>query len=331
MQNEKDNGALRDALETASLRTCCASPAEGVESNEVRTRGIRNEHESAKFQARLSPSNIIKIQSTDRTVGTILGSEIQKRFGSTLADDTFCVNFEGGAGQSFGAFIPKGLTLRLTGDANDAFGKGLSGGKLVLKKAAVFEGESEKNIIVGNVALFGATSGKAFINGIAGERFCVRNSGATVVCEGCGDHGLEYMTGGVAVILGTTGKNLCAGMSGGVAYIMDEKHDLYKRLNHELVTMYDLEDETTCLQSGKSDASGTTDEKMLKSLIEEHAKETESVLAKKILEDWEHYRTVFKKIIPNDYLKIMTEIRVQEMSGLQKEEAVLAAFKKATA
>ena len=266
----------------------------------------------------------ISIQSTDRTVGTILGSEIQKKFGNSLKDDAFCVNFEGGAGQSFGAFIPKGLTLRLTGDANDAFGKGLSGGKLVIKKPSAFDGEAGSNIIVGNVALFGATSGTAFINGVAGERFCVRNSGATVVAEGCGDHGLEYMTGGTAVILGGTGKNLCAGMSGGVAYVMDENHDLYKRMNHELVKMYALDDETTTLSVG-------TDEEKLHSLIEAHVAETGSERAKAILADWEHYKNCFKKIIPNDYLKIMSEISVQEESGLAHDEAVLAAFRKCTA
>jgi len=266
----------------------------------------------------------INIQSTDRTVGTILGSEIQKRYGNTLTDDTFVVNFKGGAGQSFGAFIPRGLTLRLTGDANDAFGKGLSGGKLVIKKPADFEGAADSNIIVGNVALFGATSGTAFINGVAGERFCVRNSGATVVAEGCGDHGLEYMTGGTAVILGSTGKNLCAGMSGGVAYVLDENHDLYKRLNHELVKMYALDDETSTLRD-------TTDEERLHALIEQHAKETGSERAKAILTDWEHYKTSFKKIIPNDYLKVMTEITVQEKTGLSHEDALLEAFRKCSA
>ncbi len=266
----------------------------------------------------------IDIQSTDRTVGTILGSEIQKKFGNTLADDTYCVNFKGGAGQSFGAFIPKGLTLRLTGDANDAFGKGLSGGKLVITKPATFDGAADSNIIVGNVALFGATSGTAFINGVAGERFCVRNSGATVVAEGCGDHGLEYMTGGTAVILGGTGKNLCAGMSGGVAYVMDENHDLYKRLNHELVKMYALDDETTTL-------SGTTDEARLHALIEQHAIETGSDRAKAILADWDNMKSKFKKIIPNDYLRIMKEIAEQEKTISDHEEAVLAAFRKCTA
>ena len=266
----------------------------------------------------------IDIQSTDRTVGTILGSEIQKKFGNTLSDDTYCVNFKGGAGQSFGAFIPKGLTLRLTGDANDAFGKGLSGGKLVIKKPAEFEGDAAGNIIVGNVSLFGATSGTAFINGVAGERFCVRNSGATVVAEGCGDHGLEYMTGGTAVILGGTGKNLCAGMSGGVAYVMDEKHDLYKRMNHELVKMYALDDETTTLRD-------TTDEARLYELIEQHAAETGSERAKAILSDWENYKTCFKKIIPNDYLRIMTEIAAEEKTGKAHDEAVLDAFRKCSA
>ena len=274
---------------------------------------------------RNAPENsTILIQSTDRTVGTILGSEIQKKFGNTLADDTYTVHFEGGAGQSFGAFIPKGLTLRLTGDANDAFGKGLSGGKVVIKKPASFEGEADSNIIVGNVALFGATSGTAFINGVAGERFCVRNSGATVVAEGCGDHGLEYMTGGTAVILGTTGKNLCAGMSGGVAYVLDENHDLYKRMNHELVKMYALDDETSTLRD-------TSDEERLHSLIQQHAEETGSERAKAILADWDNMKTKFKKIIPNDYLRIMKEIAEQEKTIADHEEAVLAAFRKCTA
>ena len=248
-----------------------------------------------------------------------------------MADDTFVVNFEGGAGQSFGAFIPKGLTLRLTGDANDAFGKGLSGGKLVIKKPASFEGDASSNIIVGNVALFGATSGTAFINGVAGERFCVRNSGATVVAEGCGDHGLEYMTGGTAVILGSTGKNLCAGMSGGVAYVLDESHDLYKRMNHELVKMYALDDETTTLPVVSAGSTTSPDEERLHELIQQHAAETGSERAKAILADWEHYKNCFKKIIPNDYLKVMTEIASEEKSGKPHDEAVLNAFRKCSA
>ena len=265
-----------------------------------------------------------KVESTERTVGTILGSEIQKKYGNSLNDDTFVVNVTGGGGQSFGAFIPKGLSIRLEGDANDALGKGLSGGKIVVTTAKKFTGEADKNIVVGNVALFGATSGSAFINGVAGERFCVRNSGATVVVEGCGDHGLEYMTGGTAVILGTTGKNLCAGMSGGIAYVWDEKHDLYKRLNHELVKMYDIDDETTTLQD-------KTDVENLKSLIEKHVQETGSKKGKEILSDWENNVHNFKKIIPNDYLRMMKEIFIAKKEGLSDEDAVMTAFKKCTA
>ncbi len=267
----------------------------------------------------------ITVHSVDRTFGTILGSEIQKKSGNTLKDDSYIVNCKGGGGQSFAAFIPKGLTIRLEGDANDAFGKGLSGGKVVLFPPKDFEGKADENIIVGNVALFGATSGKAFIAGVAGERFCVRNSGATVVAEGCGDHGLEYMTGGRAVILGKTGKNLCAGMSGGLAYILDENHDIYRHLNRELVQMYDLDDKTTAL------IDGSGDEELLHSLIEEHAKETGSVKAAAILKDWEHYKTCFKKIIPNDYLKMMTAISAGEKEGLDHDDAVMQAFKKMTA
>ncbi len=271
------------------------STAEGVGGN---GKAIGAEGETSPAQLSTFNSQF-SIQSTDRTVGTILGSEIQKKFGSSLDEDSYRIHFAGGAGQSFGAFIPKGLTLSLTGDANDYLGKGLSGGKIVIKKAEGFEGKADENIIVGNVALFGATSGSAFINGVAGERFCVRNSGATAVVEGLGDHGLEYMTGGVAVILGNTGRNLAAGMSGGIAYILDEKHDLYKRLNHELVTMYDLDDETTTLKD-KSDVEN------LRSLIEKHVAETDSEKGKAILADFENYIPKFKKIIPNDYLKVMT-------------------------
>ena len=275
------------------------------------------------------PNSAFRIESTDRTVGTILGSEIQKKFGNSLEEDAFTVSATGGGGQSFGAFIPKGLTLRLEGDSNDAFGKGLSGGKVVVYPPKAFGGKADENIIVGNVALFGATSGQAFINGVAGERFCVRNSGATVVAEGCGDHGLEYMTGGTAVILGATGKNLCAGMSGGVAYILDEKHDLYKRLNKELVTVYELDDETTVVRTAPK-AGETPDESVLKGLIEKHVAETGSEKGKAILADWAKYKTMFKKIIPNDYLKIMTEIASEERRGLNHEDAVLAAFKTVT-
>ena len=259
----------------------------------------------------------ISISSTDRTMGTILGSEIQKNFGGTLKDDSFVVNCTGGGGQSFGAFIPKGMTLRLEGDANDYLGKGLSGGKIVVYPSKNATYKAEENIIIGNVALYGATSGEAYINGLAGERFCVRNSGAVAVAEGCGDHGLEYMTGGTAVILGPTGRNLAAGMSGGIAYVLDENHDLYLRLNKQLVSMGEVTD--------KHDID------TLRDLIERHTKETGSELGKKILADFDTYITSFKKIIPNDYQRMMTEIAKGEVRGLNHDESVMEAFKVVTA
>ena len=259
----------------------------------------------------------LSISSTDRTVGTILGSEIQKNFGGTLKDDSFVVNCTGGGGQSFGAFIPKGMTLKLEGDANDYLGKGLSGGKIVVYPSKNATYKAEENIIIGNVALYGATSGEAYINGLAGERFCVRNSGAVAVAEGCGDHGLEYMTGGTAVILGPTGRNLAAGMSGGIAYVLDENHDLYLRLNKQLVSMGEVTD--------KHDID------TLRDLIERHTKETGSKLGKKILADFDTYIKSFKKIIPNDYQRMMTEIAKGEARGLNHEESVMEAFKVVTA
>ena len=259
----------------------------------------------------------LSISSTDRTVGTILGSEIQKNFGGTLKDDSFVVNCTGGGGQSFGAFIPKGMTLRLEGDANDYLGKGLSGGKIVVYPSKNATYKAEENIIIGNVALYGATSGEAYINGLAGERFCVRNSGAVAVAEGCGDHGLEYMTGGTAVILGPTGRNLAAGMSGGIAYVLDENHDLYLRLNKQLVSMGEVTD--------KHDID------TLRDLIERHTKETGSKLGKKILADFDTYIKSFKKIIPNDYQRMMTELAKGEARGLNHDESVMEAFKVVTA
>ena len=255
----------------------------------------------------------IDVVNTDRSVGTLTGAEITRIHGETaLADDTFTVKCTGSGGQSFGAFIPKGLTLELCGDANDYFGKGLSGGKLVLfpPKNAGFK--ADENIIAGNVALYGATSGKAFINGIAGERFCVRNSGAIAVCEGVGDHGCEYMTGGRAVILGHTGKNFAAGMSGGIAYVLDEEHDLYTRLNKALVSLEAV--------------TAGSDSNELKAIIKEYAEATGSEKAKKILADPEHYLPCFKKVIPNDYAKIQAVAAEFEMKGLSREQSEIEAF-----
>lgn len=182
----------------------------------------------------------IDVTNVDRTLGTIFGSEITRQYPNGLPDDTYTVSCNGSGGQSFGAFIPKGLTLELIGDSNDYFGKGLSGGKLIVYPPKGVSFLAEENIIIGNVALYGATSGKAFICGVAGERFCVRNSGAMAVVEGVGDHGCEYMTGGRVVVLGPTGKNFAAGMSGGIAYVLDEKRDLYRRLNKELVSLEEV-------------------------------------------------------------------------------------------
>ena len=260
-----------------------------------------------------SKSVSIDVVNTDRSVGTLTGAEITRIHGeNVLADDTFTVKCTGSGGQSFGAFIPKGLTLELSGDSNDYFGKGLSGGKLVLNppKASTFK--ADENIIVGNVALYGATSGKAFISGVAGERFCVRNSGATAVCEGVGDHGCEYMTGGCAVILGRTGKNFAAGMSGGIAYVLDEEHDLYTRLNKALVSLETVTEEE--------------DIEKLKAVITEHAEATGSEKAKQILADFEHYLPCFKKVIPHDYAKIQKTVSKLEKSGVSSEQAMIEAF-----
>ena len=257
----------------------------------------------------------VDIVNTDRSVGTLFGAEITRIHGeNTLADDTFAVKCTGSGGQSFGAFVPKGLTLELCGDSNDYFGKGLSGGKLILYPPKDSTFKANENIIVGNVALYGATSGKAFINGIAGERFCVRNSGAVAVCEGVGDHGCEYMTGGRVVILGDTGKNFAAGMSGGIAYVLDEKHDLYTRLNKELVSLETL----------------TRDEDIfeLKTIISEHAEATGSEKAKQILADFESYLSCFKKIIPHDYAKIQSTVYELEKAGVPQDQAEIEAFER---
>ena len=255
----------------------------------------------------------VDIKNTDRSFGTLFGSEITKKWGDhSLEDDTYTVECSGSGGQSFGAFIPKGLTLNLHGDANDYFGKGLSGGKLTLSPGKGTHFKPEDNVIVGNVALYGATSGKAFINGIAGERFCVRNSGAYAVCEGVGDHGCEYMTGGIAVILGTTGKNFAAGMSGGIAYVLDEKRDLYMRLNKSLVALESV--------------SEKHDIEMLRRLIEEHIEATGSPKAKLILERFEEYIPLFKKVIPHDFVKINKAISSYEEKGMSREEAEVEAF-----
>ncbi|MBQ4464738.1 MAG: glutamate synthase subunit alpha, partial [Oscillospiraceae bacterium] len=255
----------------------------------------------------------LTVRNTDRSLGILFGSQITRLHGEqTLPDDTYVVNCNGSGGQSFGAFIPKGLTLKLCGDANDYFGKGLSGGRLAVFPPKHSGFAAEENIIVGNVALYGATSGAAFMNGIAGERFCVRNSGAIAVCEGVGDHGCEYMTGGRVVILGRTGKNFAAGMSGGIAYVLDEEHDLYMRLNKALISM-----ETV---------TAPWDVQELRTLIEAHAEATGSAKAKRILDDFDHYLPLFKKIIPHDYAKISATVAELTAKGMPAEDAEIEAF-----
>ena len=264
------------------------------------------------FNEKKPHAETISISSTDRTVGTIFSSVVTKQFNNTLQDDTYTVHCNGGAGQSFGAFVQKGITLDVHGDANDYFGKGLSGGKLIIQPKNEAKFKPNENVIIGNVALYGATSGEAYIRGMAGERFAVRNSGASAVVEGVGDHGLEYMTGGTVVILGRTGKNLAAGMSGGIAYIYDPNHDLYTRLNKQLVNTYEV--------SGKADIETLTQ------LLKNHYKYTNSDVAQKILSNLDHELSNFKKIVPKDYEKITTLIQELKAKGYHNDEASLMAF-----
>ncbi len=254
----------------------------------------------------------VQVTNTDRTLGTILGSEITKKFKDTLRPDTYVIECKGSGGQSFGAFIPKGLTLRLEGDSNDYFGKGLSGGKLVVYPPKNSNYRPEENIIIGNVALYGATSGEAYINGMAGERFCVRNSGATAVVEGVGEHGCEYMTGGRVVVLGSTGKNFAAGMSGGIAYVLDEKNLLYRNLNKAMISIEAVDSKYDIAE--------------LRSLIQRHVDHTGSAKGSHILEHFEEFLPKFKKIIPNDYKRMMTLSAKLEEKGLDSEQAQIEAF-----
>ncbi|MBE5855364.1 MAG: glutamate synthase large subunit [Lachnospiraceae bacterium] len=255
----------------------------------------------------------VTITSTDRTFGTLLGAEITRNHVDGLDEDTIQVLCHGSGGQSFGAFLPKGLTLQVEGDSNDYFGKGLSGGKLVIAAPKEAKYNPHENIIIGNVALYGATSGKAFIAGMAGERFAIRNSGAIACVEGVGEHGCEYMTGGVVVILGSTGKNFAAGMSGGVAYVLDEENKLYKNLNKQLVSMESVE-----LKKDKEE---------LHNILTEHVQETGSKKGQEILDRFEEYVPLFKKIIPVDYKEMMKNIVKFEDQGADAETAKIEAFK----
>lgn len=256
----------------------------------------------------------LPITNVNRVVGTIVGSEVSKRYGEEgLPEETITLRFTGSAGQSFGAFVPNGMSLHLTGDANDYLGKGLSGGKIIVKAPSELQASAADNVIAGNVALIGATSGEAYINGRAGERFAVRNSGAKVVVEGIGDHGLEYMTGGRVVILGNVGKNFGAGMSGGIAYVLPDDVDQFKALcNTEMIDFEALKDEQDI---------GRVWEMVLNHFIF-----TGSVKAGYVIENWEQIQEKFIKVIPKDYKRMMDKINEQKQAGLSDEEAIMSAF-----
>ena len=265
-----------------------------------------------KLGSKVPQSVSLNVSNVDRAFGAIFGSEITRKYGNDLPDDVYTVHCTGAGGQSFGAFIPSGLTLELVGDCNDYMGKGLSGGKIVVRPPQGIDFKPEENIITGNVALYGATSGKAFISGVAGERFCVRNSGATAVVEGVGDHGCEYMTGGTVVVLGQTGKNFAAGMTGGIAYVLDENWDFYQRVNKETVSLEPVEH--------KYDVA------TLKELIRAHVEATGSPRGKEILDNFSAFLPKFKKVLPYDYDRMLRVIASVEERGLDGEQAQIEAF-----
>jgi glutamate synthase (NADPH/NADH) large chain len=250
----------------------------------------------------------IAITNTNRTVGTMLSNQIATRYGNAgLPDDTIHVNFTGTSGQSFSAFLAKGITFSLTGEGNDYVGKGLCGGRIVIKPPKTFRGISHQNIIVGNAVMYGATTGESYFSGVAGERFCVRNSGASAVVEGVGNHGCEYMTGGTVVVLGVTGQNFAAGMSGGVAYVYDEDGMFAKRCNMGMVSLEKVEHAATVAADAVHHLD-QPDEVTLLALINKHAEYTDSGRAKAILADWENARGKFVKVMPNEYKRALVEM-----------------------
>jgi glutamate synthase (NADPH/NADH) large chain len=265
------------------------------------------------LEKRESVTATLPIRNKNRVVGTILGSEVTRRWGAAgLPDDTIQLTFQGSAGQSFGAFVPRGLTLTLEGDANDYVGKGLSGGRIIVYPPRGSTFVPEHNMVVGNVALYGATAGEAFFYGAAGERFAVRNSGAQTVVEAVGDHGCEYMTGGRVVVLGAVGRNFAAGMSGGIAYVLDEDRDFARRCNKEMVQLYALEDPQEI--------------DFVKDLVFRHSRLTSSTRAAKVLVDWAYFVPRFVRVVPNDYKRVLEAQRRMREAGLSQEEAEMAAF-----
>ena len=258
-------------------------------------------------------SATVAIRNTDRAVGTRLGSEVTRQFGPAgLPDDTIQLTFKGSAGQSFGSFIPKGLTLTLEGDANDYLGKGLSGGKIIVFPPGESTFVPEDNVIVGNVAFYGATGGEAYVNGIAGERFCVRNSGANVVVEVVGDHGCEYMTGGRVVVLGRIGRNFAAGMSGGIAYLVDEEGTASAQCNKEMVTLMRLEDRSEI--------------EFVKDMIFRHAEYTRSRRAAAILIAWDNTINSIMRVMPNDYRRVLEAEETMRERNFDAQELAMATF-----
>jgi glutamate synthase (ferredoxin) len=256
---------------------------------------------------------ILPIRNINRVVGTLVGSELTRRYGRQgLPADTIRLHFQGSAGQSFGAFIPPGMTLILEGDANDYCGKGLSGGKIIVFPPTDSTFVAEENVIIGNVALYGATSGEAYFRGGAGERFAVRNSGANAVVEAVGDHGCEYMTGGRVVVLGPTGRNFAAGMSGGIAYVLDEAGEFPRRCNPEMVQLYSLED--------------SEEIELVRGMIGRHAEFTNSARAWKVLALWEDLLPKFVKVYPNDYRRVIEAQQRLQSQGLPEAAAIMAAF-----
>ncbi len=317
--------SISHRAESVDLAALLANPYAGAPDTRFNPRDVYNFHFENTLDQRVLMKKLsgdlvagrpaalsLPISSTDRAFGTLFGSEITRRHGDALDEDTYRIRCTGGAGQSFGAFIPKGLTLELEGDANDYFGKGLSGGKLVVYPPKKSRFRAEENIIIGNVALYGATSGKAFVRGVAGERFCVRNSGATAVVEGVGNHGCEYMTGGRVVVLGEVGANFAAGMSGGVAYVLDPRHELYLRLNKELVHMTAVTEKH--------------DIQLLHQLISEHTEATGSTVGREILDHFQQRLPDFKKVISRDYERMLDLIAAGEAKGMDRNAAEIEAF-----
>jgi glutamate synthase domain-containing protein 3 len=266
-----------------------------------------------------------EVRNVNRTVGAMLSGELIRVRPEGLPDHTIFIQMEGTGGQSFGAFLANGITIYLIGDANDYTGKGLSGGRIAIRPSIEFRGEATQNIIVGNTVLYGATSGEAFFRGVAGERFAVRLSGATAVVEGTGDHGCEYMTGGTVVVLGKTGRNFAAGMSGGIAYVYDEDGTFASRCNAAMVTLDKV------LASAEQDRDtalwhqGQTDEALLKKLIEDHHKWTGSLRARDIMDHWSTARAKFVKVFPNEYKRALGERAAKAARLANETKAVQAA------